>query len=81
MMNSIGSLTLPLAFTIATEGGFEQVVYLPVFIYIGFILLSFVYPTFYVNRRAQAVRENVLEERRQEIRELQQRMTTNGERS
>jgi len=37
--------------------------------------------SFYVNRRAQAVRETVLEERRQEIRELQQRMTTNGARS
>lgn len=81
MMNSIGSLTLPLAFTIAAEGGFEQVVYLAVFIYIGFILLSFVYPTFYVNRRAQEVREGVLEAKRQEIRELQRQMTSNGERS
>lgn len=81
MMNSIGSLTLPLAFTIATEGGFEQVVYLAVVIYVGFILLSFVYPTLYVNRRAQAVREGVLEERRQQIRELQAEMSSNRDRS
>jgi hypothetical protein len=82
LMNSIGSFTLPLAFAIATVGSYETIVYVAVAGYIGFILISFVYPTLYVNRRAQAVRERILEKKRQQIRELETQMSvdsTNGE--
>lgn len=70
LMNSIGSFALPLAFAIATRGGFQSLVYAAVVGYIGFILASFIYPTLYVNRRAQEVRDTVLQEKRQQIQEL-----------
>lgn len=71
MLISIGSLTLPLAFTIAAEGSFRPVVYAAVVCYVLAIGLSFVYPTVYVNRRAQELRAEILEEKRRRIRELQ----------
>ena len=70
---SIGSLTLPLAFLLAAEGGFRSLIYVAVGLYVVVIGLSFVYPTIYVNRRAQAVREDELEERRAKIRRLQEK--------
>jgi hypothetical protein len=78
LMNSVTSLTLPLGFAIASEGGYQNVVYFAVFVYIGFLLVSFVYPTFYVNRRAQAVRETTLEKRREQIRTLEENMDMHG---
>ena len=81
-MNSIGSFTLPLAFSIAAGGAFQNLVYVAVAGYIGFILVSFVYPTIYVNRRAQEVRERTLKEKRERIRGLQARAAagdTDGE--
>ena len=70
---SIGSLTLPLAFLLAAEGGFRSLIYVAVGLYVVVIGLSFAYPTIYVNRRAQTVREAELEERRAKIRRLQEK--------
>lgn len=70
LMNSIGSFALPLAFAIAARGGYQSLVYVAVAAYIGFIILSFVYPTLYVNRRAQEVRDRVLREKREKIQSL-----------
>lgn len=70
MMNSIGALALPLAFTLAGSGGYESVIYAVVVIYMGAILFSFLYPTIYVNRRAEDIREAELEERRERIHEI-----------
>jgi len=70
LMNSIGSFALPLAFAIATRGGYEILVYAAVAGYIVSILFSFLYPTLYVNRRAQAVRDSILKEKREQIRSL-----------
>lgn len=78
LMNSIGSFALPLAFSIAAEGNYQELVYLAVAGYIGFILLSFVYPTLYVNRRAQAVRESVLKTKRRQIQELRRQATVDS---
>lgn len=75
VMNSVGSFALPLAFAIGARGGFESLVYVAVVGYIGFILASFLYPTLYVNRRAQEVRETILAEKRERIRELQNRIS------
>lgn len=74
MLISLGSLTLPLAFILGTEGDYEALVYLAVAVYTVVIALSFVYPTVYVNRRAQEVREQELEQRRAKIRRLQARV-------
>jgi len=70
LMNSIGSFALPLAFAIAARGGYQSFVYAAVVVYIGFIILSFAYPTIYVNRRAQEVRDRILQEKRGKIQEL-----------
>ncbi|MEA5388294.1 hypothetical protein VB779_15465 [Haloarculaceae archaeon H-GB11] len=71
MLISLGSLTLPLAFILGTEGGYSALVYLAVGIYVVVIAVSFIYPTAYVNQRAQAIREAELEKRRSKIRQLQ----------
>lgn len=71
MLISIGSLTLPLAFILGTAGGYSPLVYLAVGIYVTVILVSFVYPTLYINRRAQSIRDAELEQRRTQIRRLQ----------
>lgn len=71
MLISLGSLTLPLAFILATEGGYSVLVYLAVGIYVAVIVASFVYPTVYVHRQAQEIREAELEKRRDKIRRLQ----------
>lgn len=71
MLISIGSLTLPLAFLLGAKGGYSALVYTAVAVYVTVIVLSFVYPTVYVNRRAQSIREEILEEKRLRIRTLQ----------
>lgn len=72
MLISVGSLALPLAFLLGTEGGYRAVVYFAVGIYVVVIGVSFVYPTVYVNRRARDIQERELEKRRTKIRQLQQ---------
>ncbi len=64
---SIGSLGLPTVFDIAGHSGFGVFVYLIVVIYIGTVIVSFVYPTLYINRRAKEIRRNLLEDKREEI--------------
>lgn len=71
MLISIGSLTLPLAFLLGTKGGYRLLIYLAVGVYLVVIVVSFLYPTVYVNRRAQEIRETELERRRAKIRRLQ----------
>lgn len=70
MFVSVGSLTLPLAFLLAANGGYSTLVYLAVGLYVVLIVVSFLYPTVYVNRRAQAVQAAELEKRREKIRRL-----------
>lgn len=70
LMNSIGSFALPIGFAIASAGEYQTLVYVAVSAYIGFIIISFVYPTLYVNRRAQEARNNVLKRKRQQIQDL-----------
>ncbi|GGL36518.1 hypothetical protein GCM10009037_20070 [Halarchaeum grantii] len=70
LLVSIGSLALPFAFALAARGGYQSLVYVAVVAYIGVIVLSFVYPTLYVNRRAQEVRDRILQEKREKIQTL-----------
>ena len=64
---SIGSLGLPIAFDIANAGGSTGLVYFIVVVYMGTVVLSFVYPTLYINRRAKEIRRQVLESKREQI--------------
>lgn len=64
---SVGSLALPAAFDVAGTGGFTVLVYFIVVVYIGTVVLSFVYPTLYINRRAKEIRRDTLESKREQI--------------
>jgi hypothetical protein len=71
MLISFGSLAVPYGVLLGTEGGYGGLIYFAVGLYVVLIAVSFAYPTVYVNRRAQAIREAELEERRAKIRRLQ----------
>ncbi|KAB1192493.1 hypothetical protein GJR96_03190 [Haloferax sp. MBLA0076] len=68
---STGSLAMPLSFELASQIGLAEAVYLGVGLYVVLIALVFIYPTYKVNRRAQRLREDVLEEYRTKIRRLE----------
>ena len=72
---SLGSFALPLSFRLASEVAFGLFVYLGVFLFIVLLVLLFAYPTYKMNRRAQTIRENALEENKRRIRDLEQRLT------
>lgn len=74
MLISLGSLTLPLAFLLAAEGGYTSVVAVAVLLYVVTIAGSFLYPTIYIHHRAQRIRTEELEDRRERIRTLQREM-------
>jgi len=71
MLISIGSLAFPYVFLLTAEGGSGALIYTGVGFYVLVIGASFLYPTIYVNRRAQEVRERELDEMRARIRELE----------
>lgn len=71
---SLGSFALPLSFQLASEVAFGVFVYVGVFLFILLIVLLFVYPTYKMNRRAQEIREHALQENRDRIRELEQKL-------
>jgi len=75
---SIGSLSFPLFFDIAGQSGIPIFIYIIVFVYIGCILLSFLYPTMYINRRAKEIRRNVLESKRERIYNYHQEILNAG---
>lgn len=71
LLFSSGSLFLPLLFYFSSSGGASTVIFGITAIYILTIFVSFVYPTWIVNRRAQEYRDSVLEELRQQYREIE----------
>jgi hypothetical protein len=73
-MISIGALGLPLAFDIARIGGGSSIVYFLVAIYIGLIIGSFAFPTVYINRRANEIKADLLNGKRERIHDLQTRL-------
>lgn len=73
-LNSVGALTLPLAFDIAAAGDNTEWVYAAVVVYIGMIIFSFVYPTVYIHRRAKEIRTQLLEDKREQIHTLHNRI-------
>jgi hypothetical protein len=71
---SIGSLGLPFAFDVASSGGLTLILYFLVFVYIGMVILSFVYPTLYINHRAKEIRRKTLADKRDQIRSLHEKI-------
>ena len=78
MLISIGSLGFPYVFLLMAQGSSAALIYVGVGFYMLIIALSFFYPTLYVNRRAQEVRERELDEMRARIRELERRSSNPG---
>lgn len=74
LINSLGSLALPLSFELASEVAFGYFVYVGVFIFILNNVALFAYPTYKMNRRAQEIREKALEENKERIRELEAKL-------
>ena len=68
---SLGSFALPLSFQLASEVAFGGFVYAGVGLFVLLIGLNFLYPTYKMNRRAQSIREHLLEENRKRIRRLE----------
>lgn len=80
MLISIGSLAFPYVFLLTAEGGSSgALIYAGVGFYVLVIGASFLYPTIYVNRRAQDVREKELDRMRARIRELETQARDPGE--
>lgn len=71
-----GSFTFPYAFVLGTQGVFRPLVYVATGIYIILLTVSFLYPTLRVNTRAQDIRENELEARRDHIHDLRAEIKT-----
>ena len=70
LLFSSGSLFLPLLFFFSSEGGVSSIIFGFTGIYIFTILISFIYPTAIVNRRAQEYRDSVLEDLRREYMDI-----------
>ncbi|AXG06743.1 hypothetical protein DU500_10060 [Haloplanus rubicundus] len=82
VITSLGSLALPLSFQIANHIAYEEVVYIGVALFVLLVALNFIYPTYKVNRRAQELREEMLDAHRERIRKLEDRLAllaTDGE--
>ncbi|MFB6187731.1 MAG: hypothetical protein ABEI86_12810, partial [Halobacteriaceae archaeon] len=75
---STGSLLLPLSFIFIQVGNSGILIYLIVFSYMGAIALSFIYPTYKLNRQAQRIREETLDDLRQEYEKARQEMKSAG---
>jgi hypothetical protein len=74
VITSLGSLALPLSFQIANHIAYAAVVYVGVALFVLLVALNFVYPTYKVNRRAQELREEMLDAHRERIRKLEDRL-------
>lgn len=73
LLFSSGSLFLPLLFFFSSEGGVSAIIFTFTGIYILTIIVSFIYPTALVNRRAQEYRDSVLEDLRQEYADIEKK--------
>ncbi|MFB6167586.1 MAG: bZIP transcription factor [Haloferacaceae archaeon] len=76
---SLGSLALPLSFQIAAHVRYGGFVYAGVALFVLLVAANFLYPTYKMNRRAQAFRERILDEHRERIRDLENRLAVPAE--
>ncbi|MFB6188238.1 MAG: hypothetical protein ABEI86_15425 [Halobacteriaceae archaeon] len=75
---STGSLLLPLSFIFVRARKFDVLIYLIVIAYMGAIALSFIYPTYKINRQAQRIRDETADELRREYETARQQMKSAG---
>lgn len=78
-MLSIGALGLPLAFDFVRVGGGSGIVYVLVAVYIALIVGSFAFPTVYINRRANEIKREHLNRKRERIHDLSARLMANDQ--
>jgi len=78
-MLSIGALGLPLAFDVVRVGGGGLIIYFLVAIYIGLIVGSFAFPTVYINRRANEIKQDQLNSKRDRIHDLREEFLANDD--
>ncbi|AZH25529.1 fatty acid desaturase family protein [Haloplanus aerogenes] len=71
---SSGSLLLPLAFIFVRTSEFTVLIYLIVVSYMGFIAVSFAYPTYKINKQAQRMQEKQLDQLRREYERAKRRV-------
>ncbi len=71
---SIGALGLPLAFDVVRVSGGSGVIYALVGIYMLLLVGSFGFPTVYINRRANEIKQESLNSTREQIHELRTRL-------
>lgn len=72
---STGSLLLPWGFQFLKSGQLMAISYPLLFLYVGSIILSFIYPTIRIHNRANYLRENILDEKRKELRKNKERLS------
>ncbi|WP_299266958.1 hypothetical protein [Halorientalis sp.] len=73
-MLSVGALGLPLAFDLVRVGGGSAIIYGLVAVYIALIVGSFAFPTVYINRRANEIKRDHLNRKRERIHDLRARL-------
>lgn len=73
---SSGSILLPLLFIFIRQGSSNSIIYFTVFCYMSAIALSFLYPTFKINRQARRMRNENLEELRQKYEQAKREMNS-----
>jgi hypothetical protein len=76
---STGSLLLPMAFIFVRASGVNMLIYAIVVAYTGAIALSFVYPTYKINRQAQRIRDETLEDLRRKYERAKKQMEDVGD--
>lgn len=81
LLISNGALAIPLSFDMVTSDLGGVIVYSGVGLYILFIITSFVYPTYRINRKAQALREEHLDQFRSKIRRLETNLSENTQKT
>lgn len=77
LLISNGALAIPLAFDMVTSDLGGVIVYAGVGLYILLIILAFVYPTYRINRKAQKLREEHLDQFRNKVRQLETELSEN----
>jgi len=76
---SLGSFALPLSFQIAAHSAFGGFVYAGVALFVLLVAANFAYPTYKMNRRAQEIRERLLETHKEKIRTLEAQLDMPGD--
>jgi len=75
LLISNGALAIPLSLNMVTNPLGRIVVYMGIGLYLLLIVFSFIYPTAKINRKAQRLREQHLEQYRSQVRNLESKLS------